>query len=157
LGIEDKPERREVTAAVVSKELKLFARARWPLANDKSRKQMLRRLLEVTERRIKSLWEGEETAVPRGTETARIEELIGHKIGAAAELEEARHEHRDLAQLAASLQALLYGPEADFYRPQVDAIRAALVPAGRGIGARSGDIGAGDQGRSEAAVADLFE
>jgi hypothetical protein len=160
LGIEANSERREVTAVtaeLVSKELKLFARVKWPLANDKARKAALRRALDVTARRIKSLWEGEETAVPRGTETARIEKLIGHKIGAAAELEEARHEHRDLAQLAASLQALLFGPEADFYRPQVDAIRAALVPAGGGTGSGSGDAGAGDQGRSEAAVADLFE
>lgn len=161
MGIEANSERREVTAAVLSKdvsrELRAFARIKWPLANDKARKQMLRRLLDITERRIKSLWEGEDTAVPRGTETARIEALIGHKIGAAAELEEARHEHRDLAELAASLQALLFGPEADFYRPQVDAIRAALVPAWGGAGTRSGDAGTRDQGRSEAAIGDLFD
>jgi hypothetical protein len=79
LGIEDKPERREVTAAVVSKELKLFARARWPLANDKSRKQMLRRLLEVTERRIKS------STARKWMRSARHLFLQGAELALAAE------------------------------------------------------------------------
>jgi hypothetical protein len=36
LGIEANSERREVTAAVVGKELRTFARVKWPLANDKA-------------------------------------------------------------------------------------------------------------------------
>jgi hypothetical protein len=147
LGIEANSERHEVTTLAIKTELRTYARQRWPLENDKSRKSKLRRALDLTARRMKSFWEGEETAVPRGHETARIENLIGHKIGAAAELKEAQHEYRDLAQLANSLHALLYGPEADFYRPQVDAIRAALLPQGGSPATSGGDPGTGNQGR----------
>jgi hypothetical protein len=147
LGLSDKSERREVSAAIVGMELKTFARSKWPLTNDKDRKRRLKVALGFTARRIKSLWEGSESARVHTDETDAIEAMIGHRIGAAAELEEARHEYRDLAQLAASLHALLYGPEADFYRPQVDAIRAALIPPGRGTEAGSGVDGAGNPER----------
>lgn len=149
MGQQVKSELREVSAAVIGKELRVFARTRWPLANDKYRKARLKDALGVTSRRIKSFWEGEATASPRTEETDAIERLIGKKIGAAAELEEAQHEHRDLAQLAAGLQALLFGPEADFYRPQVDAIRAALVPQSPGSALGGPDHGAGDSGRDD--------
>lgn len=143
-----KTEPHEVTTAVISTELRVFARRRWPLANDKYRKARLATLLDLTERRIRSFWEGDENAVPRAKETAAIERLIGKRLVAAQELEEAKHEYRDLAQLAASLEALFYGPNADYYRPQVDAIRHALRAevagsegGGRGDAAR--DNGAG--------------
>lgn len=133
-----------ISTGIISSELKVFARRKWPLANDKYRKNRLADLLSLTKRRIRSLYEGEDTAVPRTTETDAIERLIGKKIGAAAELEEAQHEHRTLAEIAASLQALLQGPNAAFYSPQVAALRAAL--AGEGPRPHSGGAvdGAGD-------------
>lgn len=145
---------RDVTPAAISIELRVFARKRWPLENDKFRKNQLKSALGFTARRIRSFWEGSDTAVPRTEETDAIEGLIGKKIGAAAELEEAQHEHRDLAQLASGLQALLFGPEADFYRPQVDAIRAALLSQGGGAATGSTDYGPGDRDRSFAATAE---
>lgn len=137
-----------VTATAISHDLKVFARQRWPLANDKYRKDRLAGLLGFTKRRIRSFYEGEETAVPRTRETDAIERLIGKRIGADAELEEAQHEYRNLAQLASSLQALLYGPHASFYRPQVDAIRAALLGEGLPAQGRGRDDGARDHERA---------
>ncbi|HEV2518020.1 MAG TPA: hypothetical protein VGV07_22405 [Devosia sp.] len=139
-----------MTSATLSLELKTFARRKWPLENDKSRKRLLAGLLKFTLRRVRSLYEGERTAVPRGDEIVTIEQLIGKRIGAAAEKEltDAKAEYRSLADLAAGLQALVTGPNADFYRPQVDAFRAALLGEGvvdyRG-GRRSS---AGNQGRA---------
>lgn len=97
-----------------------------------------------SERRVRSVFNGEAHVSLRSTEREDLDALI----------EEAKHEHRDLAQLAASLQALLFGPEADFYRPQVDAIRAALVPPGQGTPRGSADHGPGDRDRSFAAASE---
>lgn len=134
--------------AAVAQHLRVYARRRWPLANDKFRKDRLADLLKVTKRRIKSLWEGDKNAVLRQREADDIERLTGSKIGAAAELEEARHEYRTLAQMEASLEALAAGPHESFYRPLLDAFRAAALPQGEGAPrGRRGD-GAGDQGRT---------
>lgn len=59
MGIEDK------VNAAISHDLRVYARRRWPLANDKFRKDRLASLLAVSARRIKSLWEAEESAVIR--------------------------------------------------------------------------------------------
>lgn len=139
-----------MTSATLSLELKTFARRKWPLENDKSRKRLLAGLLKFTLRRVRSLYEGEATAVPRGHEIISIERLIGKRIGLAAEeeLNNAKAEYRTLAELAAGLQALVTGPDADFYRPQVDAFRAALLGEGV-VDYRGGrGPGAGDQGRA---------
>lgn len=148
MGIEANSERREVTAALVGKELRTFARTKWPLANDKARKAVLRRVLEVTERRIKSLWEGEETAVPRGTETARIEELIGHRIGAAAEedadaLRASQQNYRTLEARLARVEALFESVDPEFgsefvaaFRAQVRGPRRSADASGTGDGSQ---------------------
>lgn len=114
MGMEaKKTEFPDVSAQAISTELRVFSRQRWPLANDKYRKARLKDLLEMTSRRIKSLWEGEETAVPRAHETARIERLIGKKIGAPHITEEeadavrrSQENYRALEARLASLEAL---------------------------------------------------
>lgn len=73
MGILDKSERREVSAAVVGVELKVFARRKWPLTNDEDRQRRLRGVLAFTGRRIKSLWDGEKTAVVHTHETDAVE------------------------------------------------------------------------------------
>lgn len=108
-----KSEFREVSAQAISTELRTFSRQRWPLANDKYRKARLKDALGVTARRIRSFWEGEETAVPRTKETERIERLIGKKIGAPQVTEEeadavrrSQENYRALEARLASLEAL---------------------------------------------------
>ncbi len=141
-----------MTTASISTELKTFARRKWPLENDKLRKSLLAGLLGFTRRRVRSLYEGEKTAVPRAAEIATIERVIGKKLGAAAEqeIDDGRAEYRSAAEIAAGLEALLYGPHASFFGPQVALIRAALLgnrfpPHGGG-----GGDGSRDQGRDEA-------
>lgn len=102
-----------------------YAAFEWPTLNHKGRMAKLAKALGFGHRRVRAIYQNEDGISVRADEMAAIEALR----------EEARHEYRDLAQLAASLQALLFGPEADFYRPQVDAIRAALVPESAGIAA----------------------
>lgn len=135
--------------AAARDDLRTYTQKRWPLDNLKGQLNRLLReradpkkdhpLRDWSTRRVRSVFNGEEHVSLRATERAELDALI----------EGARHEYRDLAQLAASLQALLYGPEADFYRPQVDAIREALVPQGRGIAQGSGGTGAGDHGAAK--------
>lgn len=116
-------------------ELRMFAAEEWPHLNHKGRlRELGKKLTRWTERRVRAVYNSEDGVSLRADEATDIETLI----------EEARHEYRDLAQLAAQLQALLYGPEADFYRPQVDAIRAGLVPQGQVLAGRGGGNGAGD-------------
>lgn len=112
-----------------------YAAIEWPRLNHKGRMAKLAKALGFGHRRVRALYQNEEGVSVRADEMAVIEALA-----------EARHEYRDLAQLAASLQALLFGPEADFYRPQVDAIRAALVPSSGGAAARGAADGAGNRG-----------
>jgi hypothetical protein len=134
----------DMTAAAQTT-LRDYAAAEWPRLNHKARLAKLARRLPWSDRRVRAIYNGEAGVSLRAGEQADLDALIG----------EARHEYRDLAQLAASLHALLYGPDADFYRPQVDAIREALVPQGRGSAQGGGRDGAGDFGatpkRGEAA------
>jgi hypothetical protein len=126
---------REMIAAT---DLRTFAAMKWPNLNHKGRLRELAKLLCTwTARRVRAVYNAEQGVSLRAEEARDIDALT----------EEARNEYRDLAQLANSLHALLYGPEADFYRPQVDAIRAALVPASGPVSAGGGDAGAGNQGR----------
>lgn len=140
-----------MTTVAISTELKLFARTRWPLENDKSRKRLLARALKFTLRRVRSLYEAEDTAVPRDHEVVAIEKLIGRPISRnEQELADAKAEYRDMAEIVSRLWALANGPNADFYGPQVDALRASLLGEGS-LDRRGGrGTGAGDQGRSAA-------
>lgn len=131
-------------------DLRAYAHERWPNLNLKGRLARLLReradkkrhpdhpLRDWSDRRVRTVFNGEAAASLRAEEQADLDALI----------REAKHEYRDLAQLAASLHALLYGPAADFYRPQVDAIRAALIPAGYRPPGGGGADGAGDHSRT---------
>ena len=142
-----------VTTAAISTALKLYARTRWPLENDKARKAMLARVLKFTPRRVRSFYEAEKNAVPRTHETVAIERLIGRRIETAEqELSDARAEYRDVAEIASALWALAHGPDADYYGPQVDTLREALLgerPAGHRSG---GEAGPRNQGRKTRAA-----
>ena len=66
-----------MTNATLSTDLRVYATKRWPLDKDERRKERLAALLNMTKRRVRSLWENEATAVPRGDEIERIKALIG--------------------------------------------------------------------------------
>lgn len=142
----------KMTTVAISTELRLFARTRWPLENDKSRKRLLASALKFTHRRVRSFYEAEETAVPRDHEVVAIEKLIGRPISRnERELADAQAEYRSLAEIASSLWALAHGPDADFYGPKMDALRSALLGEGHPDRGRGRGTGAGDQGRTDAA------
>jgi hypothetical protein len=112
LGIEDK------VNAAISHDLRVYARRRWPLANDKYRKDRLATLLKLTARRIKSLYEGEQSAVIREHEAEAVRQLIGHE-------EANRNDLQDLQARIARLEAALLSQDEDFHRDQMDALRKA--------------------------------
>jgi hypothetical protein len=112
LGIEDK------VNAAISHDLRVYARRRWPLANDKYRKDRLATLLQVSARRIKSLWEGEDSAVIREHEAEAVRRLVG-------QAEANRDDLQDLAQRIARLEAALLQSDEAFHSDQVDALRKA--------------------------------
>jgi hypothetical protein len=126
-------------SVVASADLRLYAANRWPLMNHKGRlRELGKYLTHWSARRVRAVYNAEPGVSLRADEQADIDQLI----------RAARHEHRELAQLAASLQALLFGPEADYYRPQVDAIRAALVPQSSSPARAGNQAGAGNRGRA---------
>lgn len=100
LGIQDKSEPREVTVEVAA-DLRIYAGQRWPTMNHKWRKARLASLLGMNERRVKSIYEAEQTARLRVDEEARIKALIGAKEDASAAAD------RALAERVAELEAQL--------------------------------------------------
>jgi hypothetical protein len=106
LGMQDKSERREVTVEVAT-DLRIYAGQRWPTMNHKWRKARLASLLGMNERRVKSIYEAEQTARLRVDEEARIKALIGQREKAdAADIALAKR-IADLEAQVASLAALL--------------------------------------------------
>lgn len=65
-----------MTTAVAT-DLRIYAGRRWPTMNHKWRKARLASLLGMNERRVKSIYEAEETARLRVDEEARIKALLG--------------------------------------------------------------------------------
>lgn len=100
MGIEDK------VNADISNDLRVYARRRWPLANDKFRKARLATLLNVSARRIKSLYEGEQTAVIREREAEAVRQLVGQE-------EANRDDFQALQARIARLEAALFAQDAD--------------------------------------------
>lgn len=78
LAFSPKPEPREVTIEVAT-DLRIYAGQRWPTMNHKWRKARLASLLGMNERRVKSIYEAEQTARLRADEEARIKALLGQK------------------------------------------------------------------------------
>ena len=115
MGIEDK-----VNAAIAT-DLRVYARRRWPLANDKYRKHRLADLLGVSARRVKSLWEAEETAVVREHEAEAVRKLVGQQEAEEANL----NDIRALQARIARLEAALFSQDEAFHSAQMDALRDA--------------------------------
>jgi len=139
LGIQDKQEPREVTAAL-AEDLRVFAGQKWPTMNHKWRKARLASLLGMTERRVKSIYEAEETARLRVDEEARIKALIGKK-------EEADVEDQALAQRISELEAQVAFLVAALAGDQLAANRGTALRQGSGaLGSRAAASGrrAGD-------------
>lgn len=109
MGIQDKSEPREVTVEVAT-DLRIYAGQRWPTMNHKWRKARLASLLGMNERRVKSIYEAEQTARLRSDEEARIKALIGQKERADAVADIALAKRiADLEAQVATLAALLAG------------------------------------------------
>lgn len=121
MGIEDK------LNAAIAQDLRVYARRRWPLENDKYRKHRLADLLGVTERRIKSLWEAEDTAVVRQHEAEAVRKLVGHQEIAEAN----RNDIQALQARISRLEAALLAQDAEFHSAQVAGFRQS-VGFGRG-------------------------
>lgn len=123
MGKQDKSGAHEVSAAVAN-DLRLYAGRRWPTMNHKWRKARLASLLGMNERRIKSLYEAEQTARLRADEEARISALIDSQN---SEIEEAnRDAFAALQERIARLEAIILAGNAE---PHHDAV------AGQGEGA----------------------
>lgn len=116
MGIEDK-----VNAAIAS-DLRVYARRRWPLENDKYRKHRLASLLGFSARRIKSLWEAEQTAVIRQHEAEAVRKLLGQQEIAEAN----RNDIQALQDRIARLEAAITAQDEEFGRAQMAGYREAV-------------------------------
>ena len=95
----------------LAQDLRTYAVRRWPTTNHKWRKARLASILGLTERRVRSLYEGEETAVLRQHEADAITNLIG--AAREREIDEANaHDFTALQARVARLEALLLEQEA---------------------------------------------
>jgi hypothetical protein len=131
LGKFAKAEER-VTTASLSTDLRVYATKRWPLDKDERRKERLATLLKMTKRRVRSLWENEATARPRGEEIERIEALI------SAEQEEIEEANRDAF---AALQERIARLEAVVLALSSEQDHDAVAGGGkRAFGRRRGDV-----------------
>lgn len=129
-----------MTTASISTDLRVYATKRWPLDKDERRKERLASLLNMTKRRVRSLWENEPTARPRGEEIERIEALV------RVEQEQIEEANRDafaaLQERIARLEAVVLALTAE---PDHDALAGAGTGTDRG---RRGDVaGAAERGR----------
>jgi hypothetical protein len=85
-------------------------------------------LLNLTERRVKSLWEGDPSAVIREHEAEAVRRLVGR-------IDEANgHDFKALQARIARLEAALFASDAEFHQPQMAALRDAID------GRRGGDV-----------------
>lgn len=126
LGISDNLERQEVNAALAA-DLKVFARQKWPLSTDEWRMSRLAHMIGVGTRRMKSLYQGEATAVLRHHEAEAINRLLKQR-----QIEEGTRD--DIAALQdriARLEAALLPQDEDFNSVQMEGYRQS-VAIGRG-------------------------
>lgn len=107
MAFSPKNEPHKVTTAVAT-DLRIYAGRRWPTMNHKWRKARLASLLGMNERRVKSIYEAEETARLRVDEEARIKALIGQEEEANAAADSALAKRiADLETQVATLMAAL--------------------------------------------------
>lgn len=121
-----------VTDASLSTDLRVYATKRWPLDKDERRKERLATLLNMTKRRVRSLWENEPTARPRGEEIDRIKALISVE---ETQIEEAnRDAFAALQERIARLEAIVLAFETAQDNP-------AMAGTGKGTHGRRGTDG----------------
>ena len=126
LAFSPKNEAHEVTTAVAT-DLRIYAGQRWPTMNHKWRKARLASLLGMNERRVKSIYEAEQTARLRVDEEARIKALLGQKEEADAVADEALANR--IAELEAKVAFLVSALAGDELAARRDASRGQ----GRGL------------------------
>lgn len=113
MSFSPKNEPHKVTTAVAT-DLRIYAGRRWPTMNHKWRKARLASLLGMNERRVKSIYEAEETARLRVDEEARIKALIGAKEEADVVADKALAARiSDLEAQVAALVAAMAGEALD--------------------------------------------
>ena len=132
-------EREEMTAAAATI-MREYAATRWPTLNHKGRMSRLADKLNWTHRRVRSIYQQDDRARLRADEMAALDELSQ---------QEARDEFQTLEARIAAMEALLFGPHADFYRPQVDAFREHAFGPGQRASGRRGENGRGDRETDE--------
>jgi hypothetical protein len=120
LAFSPKNEAHEVTTAVAT-DLRIYAGQRWPTMNHKWRKARLASLLGMNERRVKSIYEAEQTARLRVDEEARIKALLGQKEEADAVADEALANR--IAELEAKVAFLVSALAGDELAARRDASR----------------------------------
>ena len=121
LGNSDNLERQEVNAALAA-DLKVFARQKWPLSTDEWRMGRLAHMIGVGARRMKSLYQGEATAVLRQHEAEAIAKLLKQR-----QIEEGnRDDFKALQARIARLEAALFSQDEEFHQPQMAAARASV-------------------------------
>lgn len=130
-----------MTTASLSRDLRVYATKRWPLDKDERRKERLATLLNMTNRRVRSFWANEPTAVPRGAEIERIEALIGAEQAEQQKIEEAnRDAFAALQERIARLEAIVLS-----FKAEPD--HAALAHEGDGADSGRGGHVPGAAGR----------
>lgn len=126
LGNSDNSERQEVNAALAA-DLKVFARTKWPLSTDEWRMGRLAHMIGVGTRRMKSLYQGEATAVLRQHEAEAIGKLLNQR-----QIEEAnRDDFQALQARIARLEAALFESDEEFHHDQMVGLRQ-VANSGRG-------------------------
>jgi hypothetical protein len=112
-------DRTEMSAAAQTM-LRDYAAFRWPTLNHKGRMGNLARVLNLTFRRVRSLYQNEPGVSLRADEMAAIEALRNAKAEEAN-----KHEFQALEARLARLEAALFQQDEDFYRGQMAALRSA--------------------------------
>ena len=126
LGNSDKSERQEVNAALAA-DLKVFARQKWPLSTDEWRMTRLANMIGVGVRRMKSLYQGEPTAVLRHHEAEAIAKLLKQRKAEEA----VRDDIEALQERIARLETALLQTDAEYHSVQLEGYRQGMV-GGRG-------------------------
>jgi hypothetical protein len=126
LGISDKSERQEVNAALAA-DLKVFARQKWPLSTDEWRMTRLANMVGVGVRRMKSLYQGEPTAVLRHHEAEAIAKLLKQRKAEEA----VRDDIEALQERIARLETRLLQTDEEYHSVQLEGYRQGMA-GGRG-------------------------
>jgi hypothetical protein len=110
-------EDRETMTDMASTMLRDYAAESWPRMNHKGRLRELSRLLPWSDRRVRSVYNGEPSVSLRAAEMAEIERLTN---------EANRDDFQDLQARVARLEAALLSQDEEFHQPTLAAIRQGL-------------------------------